>query len=153
MATVPTAPISRFRKKWEISLEREFNGDSCWEWTANRSGAGYGLFWNGVRKVYAHRWSYEHYREPIPDGLELDHLCRNRLCVHPSHLEAVTHKENCARGVAGRDGAERQRAKTHCPQGHEYDEANTYRYKGRRFCRSCHRHRERARRYRDSQCR
>jgi hypothetical protein len=97
-------------------------GDDCWEWTATRHGAGYGLFWNVETKSYdrAHRVVYELMVGPIPDGLVLDHLCRNRGCVRPSHCEPVSIGENVRRGTA------RNTKVTHCPQGHPYDETNTY---------------------------
>ena len=121
-------------------------GDGCWEWTAGQSKAGYGLFWldGGMRS--AHRVAYELEHGPIPDGLQIDHLCRNRLCVRASHMEAVTQRENVRRGEGGRHHA----VKTHCPQGHAYDAENTYVKNGRRNCRTCQRdsarrHRERSR--------
>jgi hypothetical protein len=87
----------------------------------------------------AHRVSYEWAKGPIPDGMELDHLCRNPACVNPDHLEAVTHGANLHRSdsVTGK-----RSAKTECPRGHPYDEANTYIYTDRkgyphRQCRTC----------------
>lgn len=86
--------------------------------------------------VHAHRLAYEAVKGPIPAGLQIDHLCRVRNCVNPDHLEAVTQQENVRRGRVG----ENTRSKTHCPQGHPYDEANTYRNPaGSRNCRTCHR--------------
>jgi len=78
----------------------------------------------------AHRFSYEYFIAPIPDGLEIDHLCRNRACVSPTHLEPVTRQENHRRGIgaAGRD---------FCKYGHAYTDVNTYRYNGSRLCRLC----------------
>lgn len=124
--------------------------DGCYRWTGSKSGTGYGRFWNGEylggnhRRpilVSAHRWSYERFVGPIPTGLEIDHLCRNRDCVNPTHLETVTHRENMQRAMA---------LITHCPQGHPYDEANTlYRPKyGDRICRICARNHKRAYRLR-----
>ena len=79
--------------------------------------------------------SYEHFRGAIPEGLNLDHLCRNRKCVNPDHLEAVTQRVNVMRGVSVT--AENMR-KSHCPTGHPYDAANTYvRANGHRGCRAC----------------
>lgn len=130
------SPLERFQKKWKVSTEHFYNGEPCWEWTGAKHGKGYGHFWNGKRLTKAHRWSYEHFREPIPDGLEIDHLCRNRACIHPSHLEPVTSAENSQRGNTGQNHA----CKTRCPHGHPYDEANTYvNPKGSRVCRTCNR--------------
>lgn len=115
----------------------------CWLWTAHTA-AGYGRFrMNRPRRVAcAHRVAYELVVGPIPEGLDLDHLCRNRGCVNPAHLEPVTRGENVRRGAKGR-------LVTHCPQGHEYDGPNTYvDPKGLRHCRACRRERELQRYYR-----
>ncbi len=119
-------------------------GDGCWEWTASVRRDGYGQFRLDGRVVSAHRVSYGLFVGPIPEGLTLDHLCRNRLCVRPDHLEPVTLCENILRG----ESLPAQNArKTQCPQGHAYDEANTRIGRhGWRVCRTCHRDRERERR-------
>lgn len=102
--------------------------------------SGYGQFamddGDRVRMKPAHRIAYELVNGPIPEGLEIDHLCRNRLCVRPDHLEAVTTQENLRRG----NGASARNArKDRCSQGHEFDETNTYwRPDGKgRDCRTC----------------
>lgn len=112
-------------------------GDGCWEWSAARNQYGYGLIGRGRRgegSVLAHRAVYELLVGPIPEGLTLDHLCRNRCCVRPSHLEPVTLAENKARGMS--PGAMNAR-KTHCTHGHEFTAENTYMYRGWRQCRTC----------------
>src|SRR3990172_6872284 len=75
--------------------------DPCWEWTSHRNNKGYGWFHFGHRSVLAHRLAYETLIGPIPDGLESDHLCRNRGCVRPSHVEPVTRSVNVRRGARG----------------------------------------------------
>ncbi len=114
----------------------------CWLWTGTRNGpAGYGLIHPiGHNQVeLSHRFSYELQGNPIPDDLELDHLCRNRICCNPKHLEAVPHQTNISRGLGG----SHNRIKTHCPQGHEYTPSNAIRRYGARYCRECHRIRSR----------
>lgn len=82
----------------------------------------------------AHRWLWEQEHGPIPDGMEIDHLCRNRACVRASHMELVTHLENVRRGESG----QRQARRTHCPQGHPYSGDNLrIRSDGGRLCRAC----------------
>lgn len=103
--------------------------EGCWLWAASTAN-GYGQFVINKRHFCAHRVAYMLLVGPIPDGLQLDHLCRIPLCVNPSHLEPVTQKENTLRGLRGR-------MVTHCPVGHIYDDVNTYVHKGRRNCRTC----------------
>lgn len=119
----------RFMSKAEIVPS------GCVEWAAGLN-RGYGVFYDGQRLVKAHRWSYEYFVGPIPDGLHIDHLCRNTRCVNPAHLEPVTPRENVLRGVGL---AARQAQLTHCVRGHEFTEGNTYRAHGRRYCRTCRR--------------
>lgn len=120
--------------------------DGCWLWTGTKVPSGYGRLWIAQRPFAAHRVAYEWLVGPIPEGLQLDHLCRVRRCVNPAHLEPVTSRENTMRGL---NWAARNAEKTHCPQGHPYDEANTYlRSGGGRGCRACHREAARAQRQR-----
>lgn len=117
--------------------------DGCWFWTG-ASVRGYGRFQHQGSPLLAHRVAFTLLRGPIPENLPLDHLCRVRHCVNPAHLEPVTVQENTLRGI----GPSAQCARvTHCPQGHVYDEANTWLEKGRkRHCRACNRQRQQARR-------
>lgn len=107
----------------------------CWLWTANLSGGGYGNFHLDGRERVAHRLAYEWLVGPIPEGLDLDHLCRVRRCVNPAHLEPVTRRENVLRSPIAI--AAQHARKTHCPAGHEYTPENTYTYNGWRCCRRC----------------
>lgn len=137
-----TDPVVRF---WE-KVNKDgplWNGTACWVWVAYQDGKGYGNFGFGHSKhVKAYRVAYEWAKGSIPKGLELDHLCRNKLCVNPEHMEAVTHAENVRRGLAGKVH-NHQLAKIHCPLGHPYDLLNTYYFPdGRRKCRACNRDKE-----------
>lgn len=109
---------------------------SCWKWQGPKTTSGYGNFSIGSKKhIQAHRWAYEFCVAPIPEGLQLDHLCRVRLCVNPDHLEPVTCRENLLRGE-GWGGINAR--KTHCKRGHEFTSENTYTPKaGGRVCRTC----------------
>lgn len=114
--------------------------DECWPWLAALHEYGYGMISVGGKKGgmrRAHRIAYELEVGPIPEGLDLDHLCRNRRCVNPAHLEPVTRRENLVRGE-GFVGVHAR--KTHCPQGHPYDGENLYvNDRGHRQCRTCQR--------------
>jgi hypothetical protein len=128
----------------ERSLEGRFwvkvdrwDPDHCWEWTAAKTN-GYGVIQAGPPRrgnLLAHRVSYELCIGPIPEGLTIDHLCRNKGCVNPKHLEPVTMAENLRRGNGV---AAVNRRKTHCVHGHPFDAENTdWAKDGSRSCRAC----------------
>jgi hypothetical protein len=110
----------------------------CILWTGDCTNAGYGRLTVGYRgkRTLAHRYAYERVNGPVPDGLQLDHLCRTRCCVNVAHLEPVTQRENILRGVSP---AARHAKKAKCEHGHAFTRANTYRTaRGTRVCRKCH---------------
>lgn len=123
-----------------ILMRIQVTASGCWEFTGARSN-GYGHVRVDGRAVLVHRVMYEFAVAPIPDGLVIDHLCRNKACCNPQHLEPVTYSVNYLRGDrSSTEGyrAQLERAKTECPYGHEYDEANTYiTRRGHRQCRKC----------------
>jgi hypothetical protein len=129
------AALSRFRSKFEISES------GCWIWTASFYSVGYARFSIDGRWVIAHRWCYERLRGVVPFDRDLDHLCRERRCVNPWHLEPVTRRENLLRGdtIPARNAA-----KAACPKGHDCTPENTRLYRGMRYCRECNRARNRA---------
>ena len=122
-----------------MSADRRFfdkvdGAGDCWVWLGAVNDRGYGEFSIRSRRVKAHRWAYEYLRSEIPDGLELDHLCRNRACVNPWHLEPVDHRENVVRAYGARP------PRTACSNGHALTAENTIvRRSGYRECRTCKR--------------
>lgn len=107
----------------------------CWLWTAGCGSSGYGLYWNKLeqKNVLAHRFSYAHFKGPIPSERYPDHLCMVKCCVNPTHLEAVTCSENIKRSW-------RARAKTHCKWGHLLSGPNlVINGRGHRVCCTCRR--------------
>jgi len=135
------AATERFFKN--ISLPT--SPDGCWEWTGTKVDQGYGHHFCGIetrKTARVHRIAYEVWKGQIPEGLTIDHLCYNRACVNPLHLEPVTRGDNVRRAKA---------RVTHCPRGHEYTLDNikkTKRTNNERSCLTCHRERERAKRSR-----
>lgn len=165
----PIAPSVRF---WKM-VDTSGGPDACWPWMGWTSKWGYGGFGLSYgNSVVSHRFAYTDAVGPIPEGLDIDHRCHetdtcaggvtcpHRRCCNPRHLQPATRSENLRRSAAnfGKDtgGGERQKAKTHCPKGHPYDEANTRYYTWARngvtyrACRTCHRERTRARRAKTS---
>ena len=145
LADAPDFPFDADLREsvWRKLFERMSvdTASGCWVWTGSKNSDGYGQVRIAPKvRVVAHRVSYELHVGPIPDGLQLDHLCRNRACVNPAHLEPVTCRENVLRGRAW---AAVNAAKTHCLLGHEFTPENTASYRGERVCRICYRARNR----------
>jgi HNH endonuclease len=127
------------RDRDKARLQRKFTiTDGCWEWVGSFDGKGYGKFFLAGKSYRAHRVTYEFYVGPIPDGLVIDHLCRNKRCVNPEHMEPVTQVENAKRGMY----TEFCKAGLHSLE----DERNLLASKnGRRRCKHCCAARQRAR--------
>lgn len=132
MGTKARPPIDRFAEQLRVQ------DSGCWHLTTTPDAAGYArLYIAGQGQVYAHRWAYETFVAPIPEGLCIDHLCRNRRCVNSEHMEPVTRGENVRRGAA-------MEVQAFCGHGHSMDGDNLYiSPQGRRYCKACSRQRNR----------
>ena len=120
-------------ERLEAKIER-ITETGCWVFTGCSNSTGYGFLSKDGSARLAHRVSYEEHVGPIPEGKELDHLCRVRCCVNPKHLEAVIHSVNSQRGETG----SHNKPKSHCIHGHELSGSNVYvKPNGRRACRAC----------------
>lgn len=117
----------------------KFSEEGCWHWQASDNGSGYGIIWLHGRRRIAHRLFYQLLNGTIPDCLVVDHLCRNRRCLNPEHLEPVMPKENIQRGETGQKTGAWRKSWTHCINGHEFTEENTlnHRRKNNRVYRVC----------------
>lgn len=132
----PKLAVDRF-----MQLHAKDMASGCWNWTgALRKGYAsfrVGSHLDGTRKtVYAHRFVWEQIHGPIPQELQIDHLCRNPRCVNPEHMELVTARANTLRGNTI---TANNLKKTHCHRGHEFTPENTYTFRGMRHCRACQR--------------
>jgi hypothetical protein len=134
------------QERFGAAIEKLPDVPGCWLWTKALSTSGYGVFAPvRTRTVYAHRYSYELHRGPIPRGLVLDHLCRVPSCVNPHHLEAVTDRVNILRGTGY---SARNARRTRCPKGHPLDGVTRRQHgkqKSQRYCLRCNRERAAAR--------
>jgi HNH endonuclease len=130
----------RIRARERLFRNIQISPTGCWLWERTRGLAGYGwMYWRDKMRP-AHRVAYMLFIGKIPEGYEIDHRCRERGCVNPDHLEAVTRSENVRRGMGPAITAYRSATRQYCHRGHLLDEANTYRTsRNGRWCRECRR--------------
>lgn len=132
--------ITPLLRKWkgqtvmERFMSKIDSSSGCWLWMGPINRDGYGKFTVRRITVAAHRFAYQELISPIPDGLTIDHLCKHRNCVNPAHMEPVTMRENLLRGDTIQA---RNHKKTHCLNGHPFDDKNTIWFYGWRQCREC----------------
>lgn len=131
--------IPRNRKPEVRFFEKVLKTKTCWIWLATKS-RGYGNFWDGKRYRGAHLFSYEFLIGKVPEGLQIDHLCRNKACVNPAHLEPVTARENMLRAKEFKitEFGVKKLSRERCSKGHKYTPENIYREKSnKRRCKKC----------------
>lgn len=161
----PLTPLHSTRRPWHSPPRITFAESPCSEWglskglttpchifTGSKNKDGYGSVRIGTKTTGVHIYVWVQKNGPVPKGLEIDHICRVRPCCNADHLRAVTHQFNSTQNVVG-SAPQLQAAKTHCPQGHPYDSANTARAskKGGRSCRQCKRDEGRRRRLKNKE--
>jgi hypothetical protein len=134
---LPPLPPRPKRTEELFWAKADKSGD-CWIWTAAVGKDGYAKAAIEGKVMHASRAAYQFAIGPIPEGLVIDHLCSNTLCVNPAHLEAVTQRENVLRS---RNFAAKQARQTECIHGHPFTPENTYVHRGHRYCRTCRNHR------------
>ena len=115
--------------RFESKVQRGTTDEACDTWVGRLDYKGYGVFWDGSHEGKAHVWAWEQEHGPVPSGLELDHLCRDRSCVKTLHLESVSHAENMRRSSPA--------TKTHCKRAHPYAVYGYVNKQGRRCCGIC----------------
>ena len=136
MSLPPSSTLEIADARFWVKVDKT---DGCWEWTGARNSNGYGNFRAFGRFWVAHRYAYTRSVGEVCENLDLDHLCRNRLCVNPSHMEPVTRQVNLNRGISA------NREKTTCKRGHIYTADSTGFHGDSRFCRICTREQARER--------
>jgi hypothetical protein len=142
---VSIAPLPALNEAEKLSLRGRLFAktvgadDGCLLWTGSSTRCGYGHISVRGRLFVVHRVAYELARGAVPEGLQLDHLCRNRGCCNVDHLEPVTQRVNILRGEAAQSPRKMRprRLRSHCAKGHEYTTENTYIANGVRYCRIC----------------
>lgn len=117
----------------KIAVSDQGYESPCWLWTGALTGNKYSRIVINYKSLYGHRYFYTYYKGPVPEGLVIDHLCKIRHCCNPDHLEAVSQKENVARGLLRETNLQRHAERTHCKHGHVFDRRTTK----QRYCSIC----------------
>lgn len=126
---------SRLPGRFWLKVERD-EQTRCWQWVASKNSSGYGTFGVKRRIVATHRLTFSIFNGPLDSSLEIDHLCRNRACCNPAHLEQVTKRTNVLRGE---NNAAQNARKSVCKAGHPLEGENVYQNGNRRICKACRR--------------